>query len=231
MIMKPQTAKKLLKINQNLYEHQALDWDKSRQKIWEKPIEDFIKTIKSNSSVLDVGCGNARLYQLLKDKTLNYLGIDTSKKLIFLNRKRYKNVKFEVRDGLKLKYKNCFDYVLCLGVLHHIPTQKLQLKFLTNIYQVLKKDGVLFAHVWNRWQKRYLNKKIKKQFVDLSENEQIIPWRNSNKYARFVYRFTASELISHAKHAKFNNIEVFYADKTGKSTKSRGLYICLIAKK
>lgn len=42
-------------------------------------IADFIKP---NSSILDVCCGDGQLYEALKNKKVNYLGLDLSKKFI-----------------------------------------------------------------------------------------------------------------------------------------------------
>jgi SAM-dependent methyltransferase len=266
--MKPETAKKLLKLNYDLYEDQALAWDKTRSEIWEKTVTDFISKIKPNSSILDLGCGNGRLYKQLsvvsfqlsdQKSEIKYTGIDPSKKLIEINKEKYPDAKFEVGDGLTLKDKNKYDYVFCLAVLHHIPSEKLQIKFLKNIHQALRPKGEALISVWNRWQpryKKYFNEKYKKEiqykfspvphwFSDLKSNETIVPWKQSGKF-RFVHAFTDKELKDLAQKAGFTNIEVFYGDasqnqsealvkgnanKINKSDKNNGLNVYLIASK
>ncbi len=216
--MKPQTVKKLLKLNYDLYESQALDWDKTRSAIWEKPILDFIDKIKPKSSILDLGCGNGRLCDCIakhglstrfnsgskqiKQLKIKYVGIDISKKFIELNKKKYPishsesfdchsehseesqdrlreesrdpstslkmTAEFKVGDSLTVNFKNRFDYIISIAVLHHIPSKELQLKFLRNIYQALKPKGKILISVWNRWQPRY-----KKYFIPANPKHEI----------------------------------------------------------
>lgn len=225
--MKKETAKKLLKLNYDLYEQEAGDFSDTRQEIWEKPILDLVKTIKPKSQVLDLGCGNARLYQTLRDMKIDYLGIDTSKTLIKINQKKYPEARFEVGDSLSMKYKNRFNYIISLAVLHHIPSERLQLKFLKNIYQSLKTNGQILISVWNRHQNKY-QKYINspKPFKDMAKNDTIVPWRKSG-YFRYIYAFTAIELKKLAQEAGFKKIKCYYADKYGKTDKNKGLNIYL----
>ena len=288
--MKLQTAQKLLKLNYDLYENHALDWDKTRPEIWEWPVIDFVSKIKPDSNILDLGCGNGRLYKAIlkikdqKSKTqikyknsysqigknlrIDYLGIDSSKALIKQNQKKYNvcvnphlslriSAIFRVGDGLNLKDKNKYDYVFCLAVMHHIPSQQLQIKLLKNIHQALNIKGQLLLSVWNRWQPRY-----KKYFVSNSKSETlnfkqsqnsnitnskhnfeiinlqseigptdtIVPWKQTGKF-RFVHAFTKTELANLAKKAGFKNIKTFYANKNKISDKKSGLNIYLICDK
>lgn len=229
--MKQQTAKKLLKLNQELYTQEYIDWNKTRSNIWEQTILNFINQIKPNSQILDIGCGNARLYPKLKDLSINYLGIEPSKNLIKLNKKKYPEAKFEIGDGLKINFKNQFDYIFSLAVLHHIPSKRLQIKFLTNIYCSLKKNGKLILYVWNRWQPKYKKYMLdRKPYNDMEETDIIVPWKQSSN-SRFVHCFTKEELKNLAEKVGFKNIVTFYADKEKKTTKEKGLNIYLICKK
>lgn len=229
--MKPQTIKKLLELNQDLYESQAIKWDRSRKKIWEKSIIDYTSSIITKSNILDLGCGNARLYPKLEDLSINYLGIDPSESLIDINKKKYPKARFEIGDGLKIKYKDRFDYIFCIAVLHHIPSEKLQLQFLKNIHRSLKKDGQLLLSVWNRWQPNYRKYMLdEKPYDDMKETDTIVPWKQSGN-SRFVHCFTIEELKNLAEKAGFKNIDTFYADKEKKTTKEKGLNIYLICKK
>jgi len=243
--MKKDLQNKLLRLNYDLYEKQAESWDKTRSAIWEKPTLDFIKTIKPNSKILDLGCGNGRLYKQIskliansQKPIANYLGLDPSKELIKICKTKYidpstslrMTPKFIVGDGLDMNFNRQFDYIFCLGVLHHIPGEELQIKFLKNCYKALKKSGILFLHVWNRHQNKYDDKKYVR-IAGLEKNDLVIPWKNDKNYVRYVYRFNAAELKNLAKKAGFKTVNTFYGDKNGPSTKLRGLNIYLIAKK
>lgn len=241
--MKPETTKKLLKLNYDLYEDQALAWDKTRSEIWEKTVTDFISEIKPNSLILDLGCGNGRLYQKISNfkfqisnlkpeiNIIKYVGIDPSKKLIEINKEKYPQADFKVGDGLTLKDKNKFDYVFCLAVLHHIPSEKLQFKFLKNIYNSLKKDGQLILSVWNRWQPRYADYMLdKKLYEDMKKTDTIVPWRQTNKF-RYINCFTKETLSDLSQKTGFKNIKTFYANKEKTTTNKKGLNIYLICNK
>lgn len=229
--MKSQTADKLLKLNYDLYEEQALAWNKTRSNIWEKTVTDFIAKIESQKLILDLGCGNARLYPKLEFLSIKYLGIDPSKNLIKINKQKYPQADFEVGNGLHMKYKNKFNYIFCLAVLHHIPTDKLRLLFLKNIYNALKPKGKIILSVWNRWQPKYINYMFDpKLYEDMEKTDTIVPWRKTNEY-RYIHCFTQKELDSLAQKSHFRNIQVFYADKKEITDQNKGLNIYLIAQK
>jgi 2-polyprenyl-3-methyl-5-hydroxy-6-metoxy-1,4-benzoquinol methylase len=243
--MKLETAKKLLKLNYELYEKEAISWDKTRQELWEWPVIEELKKIKQGSSILDLGCGNGRIIKnlKLKIKNLKYVGIDPSKKLIEINKKRYSdakvetNIRFEVGNGLALKDKNKYDFVFCLAVLHHIPSEKLQLKFLKNIYQTLRPKGKVLISLWNRQNDKYThirnnikNDKIHHIICDLKKYDTIVPWKNSNSY-RYIHCFRIDEIHTLVKKAGFSQINIFYADKKNITDQKTGLNIYITCKK
>lgn len=153
------------------------------------------------------------------------------------------NQRFEVGDGLKnplfagQQVADRFDYVISLAVLHHIPGDILQLKFLKNIHNSLKANGQMLISVWNRHHDRYKKYLSKSQrqianslYQDLAKNDTIVPWMRS-RYYRFIHAFTKEELTDLAKQAGFINIKCFCADKFGLSTKTKALNIYLMANK
>ncbi|EKD56636.1 MAG: hypothetical protein ACD_58C00131G0011 [uncultured bacterium] len=272
--MKISTAKKLLKMTRELYENEAQAFSDTRKEVWEREILDFVDNIEPGSSVLDLGCGNGRLLdKILKLKTKNlkpqlknkkldisYLGIDPSKKLIEMNKTKFSigsaivpqiSAIFKVGDGLTLKYENKFDHVISIAVLHHIPSEELQLQFLQNIYNSLKHGGEVLISVWNRLQTRYIklqsqkspqmtgqapvksqNDKIDKLFEskELDQNDQIIPWRQTGQF-RYICVFTPTELKNLAKKAGFKNIKVAASKHGEKTSIDKALGIYLIANK
>ena len=229
--MKLSTINKLIKLNKDLYESQASQWAKTRTDLWEQPIVDIVRSIPSHSSVLDLGCGNARLYQILRQINIDYLGIDPSKKLIQIDKTNYPDAKFKIGDALKLGYKNKFDYIVSIAVLQHIPSVKLQSKFLNNCYNSLKKNGKLVLTVWNRHQLRYEKYFLaSKLYSDMQKNDLLVPWKDSG-YSRYIHAFTTSELANLAKNVGFKDIKCYYIGKNTTSDKQNGLNILLTASK
>ena len=98
--------------------------------------------------MLDLGCGNGRLYKMIEKLNVDYIGIDLSENLIKKAEELYPNAKFYVASALDLPFPdNMFDKIISIAVLHHIPSYKLRIKFMEEAYRVLKKDGQLILTV------------------------------------------------------------------------------------
>lgn len=70
--------------------------------------------------VLDVGCGLGHLYDYLQERyrTVRYVGLDMSPRLLAKARERHKDVTFEVWDIVARPPEREADYVLASGVLN-----------------------------------------------------------------------------------------------------------------
>jgi len=152
--MNKKLAQKILEDTQANYNRNAEDFSRAREEMWSEAdlLSDYIN---EGDNVLDLGCGNGRYFKALKDKELNYLGIDFSEKLINIAREKFSDcpdANFKTGDVLDLKLpENQFDLVYAFALLHHIPSRGLRLKFLREAKKVLKPDGKLILTVWNVW--------------------------------------------------------------------------------
>lgn len=245
--MDAQSTKKIIKKVEKDYDFIAKEWDKSRDLAKPHQIRNT-KGIKKSDKVLDVGCGNAVLYDILAKKSIDYTGIDISQKLLQIARQRIKRLKSN-KDKTKLIKgtlinlpfkKNQFDWVLALAVLHHIPSRVLQENAVKEIYRVLKLKGKTIVSVWNLYSD-YAEKKfkIKEQLKNLpasySQKDVVIPWKATpkKKYQRFIYRFDKKELFFLFKNAGFKKIMIEYRDFKGNKVKSlkKGSNITVTAQK
>jgi SAM-dependent methyltransferase len=131
-------------------------------------VTDFIK--KKPSNILDIGCGPA---EILKDiKNVYYYGFDVNKNYIEHAKKKYKyNAKFFCKNfsAKSINKKIKFDYVLLLGLLHHLNDKELIL-LLKEIKKVLKKNGSLLT-----LDNVYVNNQnfIAKKLIDLDRGENV----------------------------------------------------------
>lgn len=134
----------------NNYNAIADEFSRTRENIPEDRKNLLLKCIKPGDRVLDVGCGNGRFCEALKNSRINYLGIDNSKEMIEIAKQRYPEADFQLADALSLPFpENSFDLVFSFAVIHHVPSEGLRLKFLTEARRVLKPQGILILAAWN----------------------------------------------------------------------------------
>jgi len=177
----------------------AEEFDKTRIYSWPETVS-FIKSMKKNSLVLDLGCGSGRDIKSLLQYNHKVIGLDSSKKMLEIAKRKYLKVKFIHANMIKIPLKdNSIDYVICIASFHHLKSNKSRLSCLKEIRRVLKKNGKLFLSVWY--------KKGKK-------GAYLIPWQN--KVKRYYYFFTEKELKDLFKESNFKIIEL---------TKNKNYYI------
>lgn len=226
--MQDSFAKQILQKTAEDYEKIAEEFSETRFLLWPE-FDEFKTYIKENDKVLDLGCGNGRLYELFKDLSTRYIGIDKSEILIKRAREKWKNysAKFLVGDILDSSNKEKFDAVFLIAVLHHIPSRKLRLKVLRNVYSVLKPGGYFFMTNWKFWQKKYFPYIIKYTILKLVpakagvQNKMdfgdiLVPWKAgaiktygkiNGKLDRYYHVFTKREIASLVKKAGFSIIK------------------------
>jgi ubiquinone/menaquinone biosynthesis C-methylase UbiE len=205
-------AQYLLDKMQENYNLIAEDFSRTRRYIW-KDFQPLAEYSKAGDKVLDLGCGNGRLLELLGSKKIHYLGVDNVPNLIQIARKRHPSYNFQLADALSLPFADdSFDKIYSIAVLHHIPSQELRLKFLIEARRVLKSKGLLILTVWNLWQRRGLKPNLKYavlKILGLSKldfKDVFIPWVKI--YQRYFHCFSKGELKKLAGEAGFGVKEV-----------------------
>lgn len=220
--MDSQTEQKLLKIVRNNYQAVAEDFNVTRKKeIWPE-IKHLSSNIKDGDKILDVGCGNGRLLEALVDRKVEYLGLDQSPNLIDLAQKNYPNYDFRIGDLLDLGQieEHNFDWVFCLAVFHHLPSNKLRIQALKQLRNKVNTQGRVIISTWNLWgQPKYrvliwkffflkLIKKHKMKFGDV-----LFSWKNSQQQIvsqRYYHAFSAFQLKRLARQAGFKVVSLYH---------------------
>jgi SAM-dependent methyltransferase len=131
--MKPETIERLLALNAAFYQRSAAAFSRTRTAPWpgwSRLLDRFSPRI----SVLDLGCGNGRFFAELSRRDLagDYLGVDTSARLIELAREAHPDGRFLVGDALS-PVEGRFDLVVAFGLLHHLPSFELRRRFMTSL--------------------------------------------------------------------------------------------------
>ncbi|KKR99551.1 MAG: hypothetical protein UU49_C0005G0009 [Candidatus Magasanikbacteria bacterium GW2011_GWC2_41_17] len=211
---------------ENDYDAVAKEWNISRFVARANQIK-VASRIKNGDRVLDVGCGNGVFYPVLADKSINYVGLDVSKKLLSLAKKKaLKNkgkakVKFIKGSITKLPFiNNQFDWVCVFAVLHHIPSHELRSQASQEILRVLKPGGKVMVTVWNMfsdwaYKKFNINEQLKNNQEGLDSGDVVIPWKGTvgKVISRYLHAFTKNELSKLFKDAGFKKVTAYYAIK------------------
>ena len=110
----------------------------------------IIKNIKTNKTILELGCGNGVILKkiLKKKKIKKYLGTDFVKELIDNCKFKFnsKNIKFKTLDMTlinKTTFTEKYDYIITKRAIQNILSHKLQLKVIDNSGYFLKKNGLM----------------------------------------------------------------------------------------
>jgi len=229
--MKKEYAEYLLKKTKEDYSLIAEDFSRTRWNIWAE-FSIFRDYVERGDEILDIGCGNGRLLELLKGKIIGYVGVDSSEELIKIAKRRYPAKKFLVADALNLPFpNNYFDKVFLIAVLHNIPSKELRSKALEEARRVLKPEGLLILTVWDIWRKEAIILILEQLFLKLIGESQLdfkdvfVPW--GKKVKRYYHYFTKRELIDLVKKEKFK-IKKFGVAKNETGKRSN---IYLIAEK
>jgi ubiquinone/menaquinone biosynthesis C-methylase UbiE len=208
--MKKEYAERLLKKTKEDYNKIAEEFSITREETWSEINFLFDDYVIPGDKILDLGCGNGRFFELLKDKDVNYIGVDFSEKLIEIAKKKYPKVKFQVADALNLSFpNNYFDRIYSIAVLHHIPSREFKLQFLKEARRVLKPNGLLILTVWKPKSKKnwslFLKYTTLKLIGKLERKDVFQSW--GKKMERYFHLFSEEELVDLAKEVKFKIIK------------------------
>ena len=112
-------------------------------------IADLIEAIKFYS-LMDVGCGDGRLLQILagKFKDKSFTGIDYSERCINIAKglNTHVNVSYNQANIINSNLSEQFDIITLIEVLEHIHPDNVN-KFLKGVHKNLKKSGILIMTV------------------------------------------------------------------------------------
>lgn len=234
--MNTEYAKFLMDKTRRDYNEIAEEFSATRKTMWPE-LADLDQYVKEGDKVLDIGCGNGKLFGYLagKRKNFSYSGLDISENLLDHARKIYQdaelpNKEFKVFDGMNIPYSdNSFDVVYCLATLPHLPGSDMQVKFLENIRKTAKPGAKLILTCWNLWQSKFIKYQLKmivNCIIDkISGKGQCdwgdlyIPWkkRGVQPIWRYYHAFTLLELRGVLEKAGWNIEELGYRERSEKN--------------
>ena len=173
------------------YNKIAEDWFKDHHgdTWWIEGTNKFVSFLKSDSLVLDIGCGAGVKSKYLLGKGLKVVGIDFSEKMIEIAKREVPDARFYVMDIKDLSgLQETFDGILAQAVLLHIPKKEV-----TSVISGLKaklNDG------------GYLYVAVKEKRPEGKEEEVLAEDDYGYRYERFFSYFTLSEVREYLATAK-----------------------------
>jgi SAM-dependent methyltransferase len=247
--MKPEVAKQLIEKTKEDYEKIAESFATFRGRLWPE-LEKFGQYVKDGDTILDLGCGNGRLYELFKARPVKYVGVDSCPRLIEIAKEKYQSDSFQLADTLNLPFKEeTFDVVFSIALLHHIPSEELRLDAIGEVRRVLKTNATLVFTCWNLYQidfwPRLLKYTIAKLFGKPATQDSIlkarnldfgdvfIPWRlkSGQTIQRYYHAFSLRELRWLLVRCGFKIIDQYYSARGKRAKWYNGYNIIIIAQK
>ncbi len=124
--------------------------------------------IKPSSYVLSAGCGAGRevdyLVNALKCKVV---GVDIDNKALELSKRRTPNTRYILGDMVQMKFKDKFDYIVCLWNTINYLNYNARKIFIETCFDNLKEGGELIlntTHIFTHWRHLPCNIKYKKHY-------------------------------------------------------------------
>jgi 2-polyprenyl-3-methyl-5-hydroxy-6-metoxy-1,4-benzoquinol methylase len=195
-------------LNLDFYETIAQDFDSTRNHAW----PGFAKTLQwidTQSSVLDIGCGNARFLNFLLEHEFvgKYTGVDSNTQLIahapHFQAASYHNSSWQ--DWIS-QDTNTDTTITCFGLLHHISSAQEVLQLLDYCYH---HSSTLILSRWNC----IMNDTLMQRRLDIESQEGqkflqhyslqleewepmefFLDWNKGNHAYRYVRYWTDQEL-------------------------------------
>ncbi|OIP80167.1 MAG: hypothetical protein COT39_01325 [Parcubacteria group bacterium CG08_land_8_20_14_0_20_48_21] len=238
--MQESYAEQLLEKTKIDYDRIARQFSETRQHSWPEfqLLEPYLKGI---GRMLDVGCGNGRLYTFARRAVAAYEGIDYSSALIKKAQEEtrgHTHTYFQVGDMRSLPYPDeSFDLVVSIAALNHLPGNVFREKAVGEMVRVLQKGGTLFMSNWNLRSFKIIMRYglwkglVWKADVDWDRGDCAVPWRRGVFINRYYHAFTLRALRSLVECAGLTVTENFYTRGTHRAHVWNARNLITIAKK
>lgn len=221
------TPEEVIEHQREVYNKIATYFSETRQKPWRDLI--FIKTFAEHANtVIDIGCGNGRVYQLFSDLSIRYIGIDQSETQIAIAREKVPHGEFLLAEMCDIPLKdNLADLVVCIAVFHHLPDEGHRLQALSEMRRITKPGAHIIMTNWNL-ESDWAHEKISDQEWQPApdgENSFLVPWKKQDGTVvgqRYYHGFTCDELEGLVKKSGLQLHEQYYIKDGARSDKENG---------
>lgn len=186
----------------SVYNNIATDFSNTRYKIWFS-ISKFIDTFKDTDFNADIGCGNGKnmIY-----KSLKFKGIDICDEFVKICKE--KNLDVIKGNILSIPFdSNIFDNVLCIAVIHHLPTKEKRINAIKELFRICKYGGRIMIYNWA------FEQPVDSKRIFTSQDEMVSYKKiNGEIFYRYYHLYKDGELEEEIKlsNMSYKHIESYY---------------------
>ncbi|KAH8741604.1 hypothetical protein FG386_003376 [Cryptosporidium ryanae] len=178
-VLKDRGAELEEKYVHEIYEKMAEHFSHTRGIAWPK-VREFLSSFGPGSLLLDVGCGNGRFMDCVKESRALFLGTDRCRSLLDSAKTRNNSLEVFIDDCIKLNLRsNSFDGIVCIAVLHHLSTPERRYTAVSELVRCLRKGGTLLIYVW-----AFEQQKGTVGARSFSSKDTMVPWHFQKKYLK-----------------------------------------------
>ncbi|MEI7719408.1 MAG: class I SAM-dependent methyltransferase [archaeon] len=175
----------------------------------EVPSPTVVEFLSDKSGkILDLGCGSGRNFSAMS-KDVELYAVDFSEEMLVHAKEKAEKLglkaDFVHSYSGKLKFKdNFFDSIICVAVLHCIPTKEERVNTIKEIYRTLKKGSSALISVWGKNSPRLKNKG-KECYVSwtVKNDKESRKGEKEIKQERYTYVYDLEELQKEVLDAGF----------------------------
>ncbi len=220
-------SKDIIESQRQVYNDIGRYFSDTRQRPWRDLI--FLKSFANyQNTVVDIGCGNGRVYQLFSDLSIRYIGIDQSETQIAIAKEKVPHGEFLLAEMRDIPLQDGLaDLVVCIAVFHHLPDKEHCLKALKEMKRIAKPGSYIIMTNWNLesdWAKEKVTGGEWKP-VPAHEHSFLVPWKKQDGTVigeRFYHGFTFEELEDLITVSGMKLHEQYYIRDGARSDKNNG---------
>lgn len=235
--MRQKVINRILDETESGYDQMAEKFSRTRKNFWDDLafIADYVRP---GGKLLDYGCGNGRLLEIFRHKSVDYTGVDVSVELIKRAKEKYpvyRDKFFKISSQGSLAFPDdFFNLIVAIAVFHHFPEEHAR-AVAQELYRVTGPGGRIVITVWNLhqgrfWKNRFGPKVIlgklfrSKEYAGFDRDDILIPFHDDqgHVFKRYHRVYTEKSLEAVFSSAGFGIERCFLAE---------GRNIVLIGKK
>ncbi|RJQ44567.1 MAG: class I SAM-dependent methyltransferase [Anaerolineaceae bacterium] len=233
-------VERIVALNREFYQTFSESFSSTRYQV-QPGVRRVSKRFPASGNILDVGCGNGNLMQILQKNGFSgtYVGVDFSENLIKESQHTFQaldghpafQTHFSVFDLVMSDWNEFpvemdWDVICAFAVFHHIPGKENRSRIFRHIHSMLRPKSEFIFSVWQPQNSKRLAKRFQAWNEvgllesDVDEGDFLLDWKAEqsadNKVGfRYVHIYNDEELQELAAEIGFSIIERFYSDGKG----------------